>query len=1055
MAVAYIRICLQYFGQDSFIFRKILAITFTNKAVGEMKSRILFFLRCLSLPEGRLDKNGRKQRADMLPLLADICSEEELSRRADIILKNILADYSRFSVITIDKFYQQVVHAFAFELNLPANYRLELDEQLVTKQMVDVLLAKLGYDDTLTAFVLEYLDHRLEEGQRWKPDRDLAVIARELFQEDAMEYAPMLSGRPLEAYQRIIRKLKAEVRRMEQEVALPAREALAALPPLVDPYRDFRQGKNGFGAWLQNVAKGDMQKASAPNSYVQQAAEGDNWVTRTQDARISDAILSVAPQLKEAYARITEYVRENLSAYIWYGYLLKYIYPFALLGEFRRVAEEIAESTGQLLIGESARCISRVISSEEVPFIYERLGERFAYFFIDEFQDTSRLQWRNLLPLVAEGLSKEVAGGESGRLVLFGDAKQAIYRFRSGDVRQFVHLSQLDREAAADGEEILKHGFKAVPMEENFRSKQEIIRFNNGFFQWVRQRNAENAPVYSVYEGLEQHVPGEGGERGGGGAELLAVDTKLYKYNEFSPELTADIVMECLKEGFAFSNIAVLARSNDLASRVAVVLTSRGVPVVSSESLLLSASPEVRFMTACLQFVRNPGHEVAKAHIAAYLSQKREPAALLAEALPLTKNIGEFNRLMERWGYNLDLNLLRRLNLYERFRYLADLFGLDRTDPYLMAFGEVVWGYHEQPEQGDENFLEYWEERQSHFSLSNPDGVNAVQVLTIHKAKGLAFPVVIYPMKASRKSLERELRWMRLEPPFRADGDAVLDVAMVRLGKDLLKTDYAPCYAEECEMSRLDRLNIDYVAFTRAEQRLYLIVPAEQDDAEDSEGPEAYFRHLDIPSVADACHSGVKRYHYPSGSCFGAADSGGGGGCVEPAVAFPDSAVSELPPLAFDNSEVASGGEAEWGTIVHQYLSQMYRREDVDVLCKTVNKSEALKPGERDFLLRLLANIREQPEADCLFGDEGTFVRNEVEILLPGKIMFRLDRLLIKGKNVRLIDYKTGQWDESHENQLKGYIDGLRQIGYNVTDARLVYIAPETAYIRSLPISLR
>ncbi|MBP5612750.1 MAG: UvrD-helicase domain-containing protein, partial [Bacteroidales bacterium] len=132
LAVAYIRICLQYFGQGSFIFRKILAITFTNKAVGEMKSRIHFFLRCLSLPEGRLDKNGRKQRADILPLLADICSEEELSRRADTILKNILADYSRFSVITIDKFYQQVVHAFAFELNLPANYRLELDEQLFT-----------------------------------------------------------------------------------------------------------------------------------------------------------------------------------------------------------------------------------------------------------------------------------------------------------------------------------------------------------------------------------------------------------------------------------------------------------------------------------------------------------------------------------------------------------------------------------------------------------------------------------------------------------------------------------------------------------------------------------------------------------------------------------------------------------------------------------------------------------------------------------------------------------------------------------------------------------
>ena len=143
------------------------------------------------------------------------------------------------------------------------------------------------------------------------------------------------------------------------------------------------------------------------------------------------------------------------------------------------------------------------------------------------------------------------------------------------------------------------------------------------------------------------------------------------------------------------------------------------------------------------------------------------------------------------------------------------------------------------------------------------------------------------------------------------------------------------------------------------------------------------------------------------------------------------------------------------GTLVHQYLSRMYRREDVDVLCNTVNKSEALKPYERAFLLKLLANIREQPEADCLFGDEGTFVRNEVEMLLPDKKILRLDRLLIKGKDVRLIDYKTGQRDNSHESQLKGYIDGLRQIGYNVTDARLVYIAPETAYIRSLPISLR
>ena len=263
MAVAYIRICLQYFGQDRFIFRKILAITFTNKAVGEMKSRILFFLRCLSLPEERLNAKELEQRALLIQERSAVCPWEQMGHRSEIMLKYILADYSRFSVLTIDKFYQQLVHAFAFELHLPANHRLELDEDLFSRQMVDVLLSKLGYDDMLTDFVVEYMHHRIDGQQWWKPDRDLAAVAKELFNEEALSYESEMPRFPLENYRNLIRTLKTGIRQMEGTLRKIGGQALSIIPETVSVESDFYHGKSGFGAWLMSVADGDMEKAAA------------------------------------------------------------------------------------------------------------------------------------------------------------------------------------------------------------------------------------------------------------------------------------------------------------------------------------------------------------------------------------------------------------------------------------------------------------------------------------------------------------------------------------------------------------------------------------------------------------------------------------------------------------------------------------------------------------------------------------------------------------------------------------------------------------------------
>ena len=1048
LAVNYLQICLRNFGEDPFIFRRILAITFTNKAVSEMKSRILFFLRCLSLPEERLNDKERDWRLLLLPYFSDITPESELSRRADMVWKNILSDYSRFSVLTIDKFYQRVVQAFAFELRLPANHRLELDEDMFTRQMVDVLLSRLGYDDTLTDFVLEYLYHRLDGQQRWNPERDLAGIAKELFREEMMAFEQEMPVLTLEDYKNIIRKLKSEIHRMRETLGQTAGRVLSLLPPNVDPASDFAYGKTGFGAWLMQVADGDLEKAAEPNSRVRAAAEEGSWVAKKTAAEKAGAIEALAPQLQEAYWEILDFAQKNRSDYLWYAHVLKNIYPFALLGEFRIVAETIKERSRQLLIGETNRYIARVVGSEEVPFIYERLGEQYSFFFIDEFQDTSRLQWRNLLPLVGEGLSKESGvKGRSGQAFLFGDAKQAIYRFRSGDVRQFVHLSRLHTEPAdMSAENILKAGFCEKPLEQNFRSKEEIVAFNNSYFQYVRQKAGVNSPIFKAYEALEQKMPSLKKRSVGGGVELRIVSQKT-DYEEFVLRQVISVVEEALHDGYMYKDLAVLARSNSLASRVAVTLSQGGVPVISSESLLLSASPEVRFLLAAIRCVRMPQHEVVRAHMLAYLSRKHSQESPLEEILPAAKTFSAFSEQLALWGYQPDWNLLRRMNLYELFRALSDVFRLWRADPYLMAMGEVVWAYHEDADREDADFLDYWEEQQKHLSLSNPEGINAVQVMTIHKAKGLAFPVVIYPMKKHGNRMEKERHWVRMNPPFRA-GDAELKVVPVNLSQDLLHTVYADIYEEERDLSELDRLNVDYVAFTRAEERLYLLAADEGKNGNDTKTflqdncgiapAEGRFTVENQEETSYLC------YHYPNAASFAPASVPEEKQSV-PEAEFVCQAAGPLPPLAYAVPEEESGKEAALGTLVHRYLSRICRREDAERLREGLAKDGSLTPEERLFLEKLLVNLATRPEAGGLFGDADTLVRTEAEMLSPDGKKFRIDRLLVKGNEVRLFDYKTGQPHEAHHAQLQGYAHCLRQIGFTVTDARLVYINTETA----------
>lgn len=1046
LAVSYLRICLQHYPQDAFIFRKILCITFTNKAVNEMKERILYFLQCLATEPAQLDGKQRKQRDDLLPHLQDIASEAEIRRRADAVWKHILADYSRFSVLTIDKFYQRLMNAFAFELGLPANHRLELDEKLFTGQMVDLLLAKLGYDASLTDFVLQYLNHRLDGQQKWNPAVALSDVARELYKDETFAYEPLLEILRLEDFNGIIRKMKAEQRRLKEELQQLAGAALECIPAGVDVCRDFAQAAKGFGTWLKRVAEGDVDKAFSPNNYVQAAAVDGKWTAAKAPASVRNAIEGVAPQLAKAYEDICSLADEKKSVHYLYANILKNIYPFALLSEFQKVAAEIKDATQQMLIGETNRCIARVVLSEDVPFIYEQLGERYAYFFIDEFQDTSRLQWQNLLPLVNEALSKTVPStGERGEAAIFGDAKQAIYRFRDGDVRQFVHLSRLDREAVLNpSEEGLKSSFKPMVLDRNFRSFEEIVHFNNAYFQAVGSGEEASEILTSAYEKLEQQMPENAVGKKGGGVELCIFDASSAEdtYDDFVLRQTGRIVHQLRGEGYAFRDVAVLTRSNKLASAVAVMLSQQGIPVVSSESLLLDASPEVRFMMACLQCVSRPGHEVARAQVLRYLLERQpgkpQPEAVLASA----KSAGDFSARLQEWGYAVDWKGLKLLNLYERFRMLGSVFRLwekdTEPDAYLMALGEEIWAFHEDATRSDEDFPDYWEENRQKLSLSNPEGLDAVQVMTVHKAKGLAFPVVIYPMKKGRSRSVR--RWMPLSEPVAA-GDSTLDVAYLEVGEDLENTEFAALYTEEKELQQLDDLNTDYVAFTRPKERLYLLAKKGRENP-----PVAEFmgNACKIEAQKAEDDTGALYYHYPKGEAFVSPEKKPQPE-ADAAFGFAAAADGKLPPMAFPAPAEEDKEEAARGTLIHGCLSLLYRLSDVEVLRERIRRDTSLSAEDAAFMDRLLGNMLSQPEATCLFGDADTLVRNEVTVSASDGSLYRFDRLLLKGKSARLFDYKTGRRHTSHRTQVETYVRLLREMGYTEIAASLVYISGDAA----------
>ncbi len=735
-------------------FRHILAITFTNKAANEMKERIISSLKEIADFEVFSDSIAVQY---MLP---DIIKETKVEKtkiveNAGIVLSKILHEYSDFAVNTIDSFVHRIIRSFAFDLHLPLNFEVELDADDLIENVIDILISKVGTDQELTKTLLNFTQAKTDQERSWNIEYDLQEIAAMLLKEEGQIHIEKLKKLSLNDFADIHKHVNKHVSEFEGILSKLGQEAMDLINSKRIPHQAFYRGNTGISKYFEYLATGRFDKIQ-PNSYVQTTLGEDKWVAgKTSDEDIA-SINEIKDKLIHFFQKIDEIIEREYERYVVLNEIRKNLYQIAVLNEIEKVMDEHKSENDILLISEFNKRISDIVLNESIPFIYERVGEKYHHFLVDEFQDTSILQWQNLLPLIDNSL----AGGNFNMVV--GDGKQAIYRWRSGEVEQFASLPNIykrsDDPIQIQREQSLIRNYGKENLNHNFRSKKEIVDFNNSFFSEISDCLPEE--YQQIYQDVKQD-PIKGNDGGYIQIDFYDKDTEEQDFDDFNLHKVKETINDLMEDGFRLKDIAILCRNNKNASLIAAELLENKINVISSESLLLVNSPTVRFLIALLYSLLNNKDKISQAEVVSYLIKTNQlsgelPDNLKSFGIEKTKKeqsneINFYEKLAES-NFELNRFALLNLTLTDICEELIRIFKLNHVaDPYLQFFLDAVIKLSSDKNQGVNELLEWWEEKRAKLSIVIPEGIDAVQVMTIHKAKGLQFPVVIYPF-AKRKA---------------------------------------------------------------------------------------------------------------------------------------------------------------------------------------------------------------------------------------------------------------------------------------------------------------
>ncbi|VXB39478.1 ATP-dependent helicase [Flavobacterium sp. 9AF] len=1019
----YLKILFLSKGDDA--YKKILAITFTNKAVEEMKSRIIE-----SLFEFSKDTMTEKS----LEFIKTISIETGLSiatikDKSNAIIKSIIHNYAAFGILTIDKFTHKVIRSFAQDLNLPPQFEISLDTDSILQEAVDTLISKVGENKELTQLLIDFTKDKTDEDKNWDISNELFEISKLLVNENHAEEINEFQDKNFEDFKHIkenLKKISQQYQEENKKIAVECFEIIHSNNISLDSF-----SRKTFPNHLSKIAENDL---TLKDNYKYLSVED---ISINKNAKDKNTIESIAEDLLKKLQKCYY----NISKIAFYEAFLQNINPLSLLNSINSEFKTIQEEQNILSIADFNKIIFNEIQNQPAPFIYERLGEKYRHFFIDEFQDTSVMQWQNLIPLIDNALSSE-DNGVKGSLMIVGDPKQSIYRWRGGKAEQFIELSKPDKNPFSNKEK------ETIHLETNYRSFEEIITFNNSFFSFLSNK-FENEDYKKLYR--ENSYQKFNTKKGGyinisfinseeEDAQYFEEENDLSLKTKLYLEKTLETIHQIKQENFDYSDMVILTRKKSEGIHLANFLTEKNIPILSSETLLIQNATEVKLIIDVLCYLKNNKDQEAKTRLLYFIAKYNQNTLPIHDFIIATKDLTEeeLEKFLNTIGITISFKSCRKKSLYEAVEIIVANFIREKANSsYVQYFLDLVLERDNKLQAGITDFISYWEKVGFKKSIPSPEGSNAIRIMTIHKSKGLEFPIVIYPFAEENFSaMSRNKLWIDFDEEETINFPKALvnqkkDVAMYgKLAQQI--------FYQKTQEEILDIINVLYVALTRAEEQLYIISNYQITKAGLPNNLSSYF----IEFLQSKTLFKEDTLSYEFGQKMRISKKSIFNEKQKPIEVVYEKLEKKKIKIAQREALMWNTDQQkaiEFGNILHEILSNISSIEDVEKAVQAAIESGLILISQKERIKKTLNQIILHPELKDFFDGNGNTL-NEQTIIKKEVGNVKPDKIVIKNNHAFLLDYKTGERLEKHITQVLSYATIIEEMQYTIIKKALVYI---------------
>ncbi len=1020
-------ICLRYPNQHQSI-RNILALTFTNKAANEMKERILSWLDKFTAdnyPNNNDLKNIQKAfENEGLKITID-----ELHHRSKKLLDYILHNYSTLNIGTIDRFNSRLVRSFSYELGLAKNFNLEIDAEPFLIEAVDKMLDQIGENENISNSFMDYVDYSLENNEKINLNKNLYNSAKEFVKDIHYEHLKDNKEFDDENYENIKNTLRKEIstnKRQSLELALSSIELFKSRNIEIE---DFAQGKNGIGGFFPKVVDFYQKKrlgfpfpTTSEESVVEKYRKGAAAKSKHKDAEISEILEQLLENRMKLILLFIETQKKEK--------ILSALLPLKVNKDIQDELRKIEEENDLVLLSKFNILINENLKNEPSAFIYEKVGSQFQHYFFDEFQDTSELQWQNFVPLRDHSISTE-----NTSFTLVGDPKQSIYRFRGGESKLMLDIINKKEFSPKEAELLV--------LKDNWRSAKNIVQFNNELYHFHSLNLQEE----------HQHIFGVDGEQNPKSSLEGRVKINLIEnltnedfYNDVSEKMQKDI-QECLNNGFRFSDITILCRGNfDIFSysqklgnlKVNYHGEETNIKTISDKGLTLELSNTLLAVVEFLKWETNPKNKPHLIMMMFYLNRlgrinMPDFTLEMKEILALEQHETIIQFIEEKHHVKLKQDHFPKFNLYNFIEYYINEFSIEHKETdFLLNFLEMLFNFTQNAGASTKEFLKYWDEEASTYTIQASENIDAIQIMTIHKAKGLEFPVVFIPMMNKNRDSEFS-NWFETE-----EKTALKSVNINQFSKNLEAYDEGieKFNQENSYKNLVDRLCLQYVATTRPVEQLFFYLQKQNKTSNNLEILEFVqsknMQELDEFDLYETHPEMLKKQISHKKSEFKTEN-------IQNLRNEHENTSSIKIATPSKNYQVRNE-KVRIGLFVHELLSKINTEKDIDKVLETYVLEGQITLEEKANIKNDLQKIIHQYSE---FFDEKWKVINEKDIMVSERgisRIYRPDRILKGDEGYIIVDFKTGMETEKNDRQIETYKSVLENLGMKVLKTQLIYL---------------